>query len=72
MQVEMPFNINIVRYNSGLNKDFSVAIYTSETEFDLVQPLVADYELNHRQLTIYILDCKKVDCHVRHDLIDKL
>jgi hypothetical protein len=69
MTVEMPFMINDVGFNSGLNKDFDRAIHLSDTEFDLVQPLVADYELNHRQLVVYVLDCEKIDCNQRQDLL---
>ena len=72
MSIEMPFIINNVQYNSGLNVDFLEAIDNSQTEFDLVQPLVADYEINHRQLVVYILDCEKIDCYKRQDLLMEL
>lgn len=49
MQVDFNFNINYVNFNSGLNADvFEVLTATNASVFDLIQPFVADYEINHR------------------------
>ena len=48
MQVDYAFNVNDVRFNSGLNADVMQVLKNNGNEFDLVQPFVADYEMNHR------------------------
>lgn len=48
MQVDYGFNINDVRFNSGLNADVMDALQSEAQAHDLVQPFVADYEINHR------------------------
>ena len=65
--------MNSVRLNSGLNADLAIALADStSTEFDIVQPFVADYELNHRQLVVYIIDCEAIDCIAETDRFDKM
>ena len=62
MQVDYGFNINDVRFNSGLNADVMDALQSEAQAHDLVQPFVADYEINHRQLAIYLIDCEVYEC----------
>ena len=62
MQVDYAFNVNDVRFNSGLNADVMQVLENNGNEFDLVQPFVADYEMNHRQLAIYVIDCDVIAC----------
>ena len=67
MQVDFSFNVNDVRFNSGLNADVMEAL-ADGNEFDLVQPFVADYEMNHRQLVIYVVDCEVIPCQAQNAL----
>ena len=56
MTVNFSFSVNDVMLNSGLNADVLEALEFEETTgFDLVQPFVADYELNQRQIVIYMI-----------------
>ena len=71
MYVDFPFNVNYVNFNSGLNADFIEAMQ-SVNEFDLVQPFVADYEINHRQFAFYVIECEVVDCDNNWDKLNKL
>ena len=49
MDIEYSFNINDVKLNSGLNADIMEVLSSpSATAFDVIQPFVADYEINHR------------------------
>ena len=57
-----PFSINEVKFNSGLNEDFKNALEQGESGFDKIQPIVADYEMNYRQLVLYVVDCELVKC----------
>lgn len=58
LHVDFSFSVNEVRLNSGLNSDVLDTLDDSSvTEFELAQPFVADYELNQRQIVIYMVDC---------------
>ena len=38
----------------------------------MVQPFVADYEINHRQFVFYVIECEVVDCDANWDKLNKL
>jgi len=46
MTVNFSFSVNEVKLNSGLNTDVLDALKTTQSELDLAEPFVADYELN--------------------------
>ena len=59
VQIDLPFSINEVRLNSGLNSDFMKALDgAAENVYDFMSLFVADYELNHRQIALYLIDCE--------------
>ena len=71
MFVDFPFNVNFVAFNSGLNADFFEAM-ESENELDLVQPFVADYEINQRQFAFYVIECEVINCDANWDKLHRL
>ena len=56
------FSINEVKFNTGLNEDFAAALALAKNDYELIHPIVVDYELNYRQLAFYIVDCDVVNC----------
>jgi len=62
IEVAYKFSINHVRFNSGLNEDFMAALKSPEISETLLTPLLTDYELNHRQLVLYVVDCDVLAC----------
>ena len=73
LHVDFRISVNEVRLNSGLNADVLETLAdNSFTEFELAQPFVADYELNQRQIVIYLIDCEKIECKQNGDVWNKL
>ena len=64
IEVLYSFSINEIKFNTGLNEDFMAALESASAEksFELIQPIVADYELNYRQLVLYMVDCETIKC----------
>ena len=53
IEVIYPFSVNEVKFNTGLNEDFIAVLEAAKNSddnrnVDLIQPIVADYELNYR------------------------
>ena len=61
-----------MRLNSGLNADFMKALDgAAENVYDLMSHFVADYELNHRQIALYLIDCELLQCDKRRDILNR-
>ena len=62
IEVAFKFAINQIRFNSGLNEDFIEALQDPGNKQKLISPLLTDYELNHRQIVLYLVDCEVINC----------
>jgi hypothetical protein len=62
LEINYRFSIREVEFNSALNADMIKALANAKDEFELIRPILTDYELNQRQFVIYIVDCETIDC----------
>ena len=62
LEINFRFSTREVEFNSALNADMIKALEKAEDEFELMRPILTDYELNQRQYVIYIFDCEVLDC----------
>ena len=45
-----------------MNEDFIEALQDPANKQKLISPLLTDYELNHRQIVLYLVDCEVINC----------
>ena len=64
IEVTYKFAVNQVRFNTGLNEDFMAALKDTNNKQNFITPLLTDYELNHRQIVLYIVDCEVLSCSI--------
>lgn len=61
IKVAFPFSIREVVHNAALNSDFVSALRKNDQK-EMLYALLTDYELNYRQLVIYLIDCVELEC----------
>lgn len=63
VEINFPVSVNNVKFNTGLNADLAYEMKDVRgTVYELLHSFVVDYELNHRQMAVYMIDCEVLNC----------